>query len=228
MRIVLITLILATTLGGGVAYAWVYYGGFVGEGSTGIAFIEVYGDYAEVANRVEMMVHVPGVAENENRGDLLSLLSTILTEDIDDTERERLARIAFSHVDTMKKEIDQAQAGQAELYRVLQDLGNAAAQFRGLEAQDLAGTVVSQARERAELSSRITSILSETNDHTYAIVTQILEEKGSLSDEHVQAINAATTGAEDRFDDLTRLYNDLIQRRADVETSMQTFAEKVI
>jgi hypothetical protein len=228
MKAILFTIIFAGLLGGGATFAYLYYGGFSGEGSTGIAFIEVYGDYNEIATGVETLVHVPGVADNKDREDLEQLLNTILVDNITNEEREKLARVAFSHLDTIKKEIDQAQASQAQLYQVLQDLDVAAKQLHGLEAKGVAEEIVVTARERAEHSARITSILSETNDHTYAIITQILGAGGALSQSQIQSINDSTNAAESRYDTLSRLYDELVLKRTQVEQQVQQFANLVI
>jgi hypothetical protein len=228
MKAILFTILFAGLVGGSSAYFWLYYGGFAGEGSTGVAFIEIYGDYADVAKRVDVLVHVPGVADNPDRSELQSLLSTILVENITKDERERLSRIAFSHLDTVKKEIDQAQAAQAELYQVLQDLDTASKQFHGIEARGLADEIVQLARERAEQTARISSILSETNDHTYAIITKILGDGGELRPGHIQIINDSTTAAEERYDTLAELYDIHAKKRGELDARMQDFAKTVI
>jgi hypothetical protein len=220
---VLLTILIAILIGGGGAYAWRYYGGFGGEKGTAVAFVEAYGTYEEVSNEVERLVHLPGVANNDARAELLRLLSAILTESMEPGERETLARIAFTHLDTMKREIDAAQAAQARLYAVLQDFDNASRVFRGIELRTHASNIVLIARKRAELSARITSILSETNDHTYAIITRILADHGELTQEHIATINDATRQAEDRFATLEGLYYELVQKKKELEGAFTQF-----
>ena len=113
MKAAFITILLALLLGGGGTFLWVYYGGFAGEQSEAVAFIDIYGDYAEVAERVELLVHLPGTEGNSDRAELLNLLEAILTQDMAPQRREELARLAFSNLDTVKREIDAAQAAQA-------------------------------------------------------------------------------------------------------------------
>lgn len=227
MRILLIIL-LAAGIGGGVAYAWVYYGGFAGEKGTSIAFIDSYSEYDEIATEVEALVHLPGVGENADRAELLSLLNSILTETMSGTQRESLARIAFTHLDTIKKEIDAAQTAQARLYAVLQDFDNASRVFHGIELRRKADAIVALARKRAELSSRITSVLSETSEQTYAIVTRILADQGSLTQEHIIEINNATAEAEKRFATLEDLYQDLTLKKTELDAAFTDFAETAI
>jgi hypothetical protein len=227
MRI-FVTILIAVLIGGGGVYAWHYYGGFAGEKSTSVAFVEAYGEYAEVAGRVETLVHLPGTEGNSSRKELLSLLNTMLTENLTNEERESLARIAFTHLDTIKKEIDAAQALQATLYAVLQDFDNAARVFHGIELRTQAQHIVLIARKRAELSARITSILSETNDHTYAIITRILSEKGNLSGAHITEINDATRAAEERYATLEGLYKELVQNKTELDQQFAHFTQTAI
>jgi F0F1-type ATP synthase membrane subunit b/b' len=222
MRSVVLILV-AILLGGGATYAWLYYGGIGGEKATSVAFVESYGNYAEIADQVEAFVHVPGTEGNSDRQELLSLLNAMLTDTMADTEREGLARIAFTHLDTIKKEIDAAQSAQAKLYTVLQDFDNASRMFKGIELRTQASEIVALARTRAELSAHITSILSETNDHTYSIITRILADHGALTQEHITEINAATTMAEDRFATLEGLYTELIDKKQAMDQAFTVF-----
>ncbi len=222
MRAVLTTIIVAAILGSGGVFMWRYYGGFEGEQAAAVAFINVYGDYAEVAERVELLVHLPSVESNTDRAELFVLLESMLTEDMDVTRREELARLAFSNLDSLKKEIDSAQAMQAALYESLQKLDNAARVFRSIELQRRSSEIVAVARKRAELSARITSVQSEINEHAYAIITQVLADEGELTTEHINAINNATTLAEERYDTLRALHEELI---ADQERLTRLFKE---
>jgi hypothetical protein len=228
MRTIVLTILASALMGGGGVYAWRYYGGFVGEQQQVIAFIDAYGAYAEVAERVEVLVHLPGTQGNSDRAELLELLNSVLTGTIDSTRREELARLAFNNLTTLKKEIDGAQAAQALLYEELQKLDAASKVFSGIARQRDAADIVEQARKRAELSARITSILSEMNDHVYAIITRILEDRGELTSAHAQDINASTDAAEDRFDTLSGLYAELIDKRTDIEMNFTDFAKHAL
>ncbi len=228
MRAALITIVLAALLGGGGVYAWLYYGGFGGEKGTAVAFIDSYGAYAEVADQVDAYTHLPGTGDNVNRQELQSLLTSILTENMEDGHRAELARLAYADLDALKKEVDQAQAAQAKLYQVLQDLDNASRVFHGIDLRTKAAEIVTMARARTELSARITSVLSETNDQTYAIITRILSDNGALTDAHKTEINDATDEAEKRFDTLKQLYDQLIAKKADLDRSFQSFAHAAI
>ncbi len=225
MRI-LATILIATLLGAGATYAWRYYGGFAGEKGAAVAFVDAYGAYDEAATQVETLVHLPGAEGNDDRAELLALLSAILTEKMDDVKRESLARIAFTHLDTIKREIDAAQAGQARLYALLQDLDNASRVFRGIELRTAAEGVVQAARSRAEVAAHILSLLSDTNEHTYAIITRILAEHGALSSEHATAINAATAEAEERHNDTAALYDTLAAKHTELLRAREAFTER--
>jgi len=225
MRAILATIILATILGGGGVYAWHYYGGFTHEQSNVITFVDAYGAYAETADRVETLVHVPGTEGNTDRAELLLLLTTILTDPLTPTRREELARLAFNNLTALKKEIDGAQTAQAQLYEKLQDLDTASRAFRSIALQQKVNEVVALARKRAELTARITAILSEINDHTYAIVTRILADRGELTVEHIQTINTTTDFAEERFETLSSLYTELVQKHMELETRFTAFAQ---
>jgi len=228
MRSLLITIMFSLAIGAGGTYAWLYFGGFSGEKETAVAFVDAYGNYADIADRVETLVHVPTAGGNDSREELHKLLSTMLTDAMDTEKRESLARIAFVHLDTIKKEIDAAQAVQASLYQVLQDFDNAARSFSGIDLGRQSMAIVGIARKRAEISSRITSILSETNEQTYAIITRILAEKGALSPEHITEINAATADAEKRFDTLAELYAELVTKHEELERAFGDFIKDAI
>jgi len=228
MRTAIITILAAIFLGAGGTFLWLYYGGFEGEQATAVAFIDTYGDYAEVADQVESLVHLPGIENNNNRQELLDLLNAMLTQDMTATRRESLARLAYTNLDAIKKEIDAAQAAQAQLYIVLQDLDNASRVFRGIELRHQASDIVAMARKRAELTAHLTSVLSKTNDQTYAIITRILADNGELTQAHIQEINDATTKAEDRFDTLTELYKELIDLKQQIDESFTAFAVTAI
>jgi hypothetical protein len=216
MKGIILTLLVAALLGGGGTFLWKYYGGFSGEHGEVVAFINTYGEYVDVAEEVEFLVHLPGTEGNADRGELLALLEAILTKEMTAERRGELARLAFSNLDVLKKEIDAAQVAQAKLYEVLQDLDVAARSFTSMDLHARATEIVDLARKRAEVSSRITSILSEINDHTYAIITQILDDQGELTNSHITAINTSTTEAEERFDTLSALYEQLIDLREEV------------
>lgn len=228
MRTVILIILIAAFCGGGGAFLWLYYGGFGGERSSAVSFIEAYGDYAEIAERVEMLVHLPGTAGNSDRKELLAILDAILTQSMEAERRESLARLAYSNLDTIKKEIDAAQVAQAELYQVLQTLDNASRSFRSIELRNRVEEIVMLARKRAELSSRITSILSETNDTTSAIITRILGDGGELTQEHIRDINESTRSAEERFDMVTGLYDELISRKKELDKVFADFVAVAI
>lgn len=228
MRAVLVTIVGALLVGGGGTYLWLYYGGFDGERGTVVAFVDAYSTYAGIARDVETLVQVPGVKANTDREELLALLNAILTEPMEVTQRESLARIAFTHLDTLKKEIDAAQVAQARLYAALQDLDNAGRSFTGIVRAREASGLVARARERAELSARITALLAESNDHTYAIITRILADRGALTEEHMRVINGATDTAEERFDTTAQLYSDLTRVRGELEQSFTSFVASAL
>jgi len=181
----LIIILVALVLGGGGTFLWLYYGGFEGEKPQAVAFIDKYGEYNEVAEKVEFLVHLPGTENNTDREELLALLTTMLTEDIEPERRESLARLAYTNLDSLKKEIDAAQVAQADLYAILQEFDAVAKVFTSIELRNKAEEIVLLSRKRAELSARITSVLSETNEHSHAIITRILAEGGDLSQKHI-------------------------------------------
>lgn len=228
MKKIVITIIVALILGGGGTFLWLYYGGFGGESGTAVVFIDVYGEYAEIAEQVELLVNAPGVENNTDRAQLLTLLESILTKTMTPEKRDNLARLAYTNLDTLEKEIDAAQSAQATLYEKLQALDNASRNFSSIVLQKKAALVVSSARERAQLSAQITSILSEMNEQTHAIVTRILADKGKLSEEHIISINNATAEAQARFDTLEELYVDLRNKRKATEVAFKAFAKVAI
>jgi hypothetical protein len=227
MRI-LATLLFALLIGGGGTFLWLYYGGFEGEKSTAIAFIDVYGEYSAIANSVESLVHLPGTKGNTERSELLALLNSILTEDLEPERRATLARLAFANLDGIKKEIDSAQIAQAKLYQVLQDLDNASREFSSIELRGHVEEIVTMARKRAELSAHITSILSEINEQTYAIITRILADEGALSAEHVSSINSVTADAEKRFVLLEGLYVELVAKKEEMDKAFVQFTQQAL
>ncbi len=227
MRIIL-TILLATLLGGGGVYLWLYFGGFEAEQGKAIAFIDAYGNYAEIADTVEALTHLPGTEGNADRAELMTLLESVLTEGMEPERRDTLARLAFANLDNLKKEVDAAQASQAKLYQLLQDLDNASLVFRGVDLRTRTEAIVELARKRAELSARVTSILSETNEQTYTIITRILADKGELTQEHITEINNATAEAEKRFATLTDLYAELSAKKAELDIAFTAFASTAI
>lgn len=227
MRVLLI-LISAVVLGGGGTFLWFYYGGFEAERKEAILFIEKYGEYAEIAEQVESLVHLPGTEGNTNRAELLSLLESILTKDMTPEKRDQLARLAYANLDAIKREVDSAQVAQAELYEVLQDLDNISRTFSSIELRTHAVEVVGIARRRAELSARITSVLSETHEETQAIITRILAEDGRLTPEHITIINESTDNAERRFEILEDLYTELIEKKNEADALFVHFIETAI
>jgi len=227
MRFLLVT-ILAIAIGGGTAYAWLYYGGFAGEKEQAIAFIDVYGAYSEVVREVETLVHAPGTEGNNSRAELETLLTKILTEEMDAEHRYTLTELAKTHLDTLKGEVDRAQSAQAELYERLQELDNSARTFSGMQVREKADAVVQLARKRAELTARITSVLSETHDQTSAIIARILREQGELTQAHIQYINDITAKAEERHATLSELYTELsVGQRTQSET-FQSFVNTAL
>jgi hypothetical protein len=228
MKKIISIVIVAILLGGGGTFLWLYYGGFENEKNISMEFVEIYGDYLENVNKVEYFVHLPGTENNSDRSELLRLLNSILTEKLEPKRREELARIAFTNLDVLKKEVDSAQIYQANLYKVIQEMGNVSVKFSAVDLRNKAESIVMLARERAELSSRITSVLSEMNEQTYAIITRILEEKGKLTDEHIIAINNATDMAEERFHSLEVLYEKLLDKKNEMDKSFDEFVKTAI
>jgi len=222
MRI-LITLVFAIILGGGGTFLWLYYGGFEGEQGVSVAFVDYYVTYEQVATEVEQLVHLPGTEENIDRAELLTLLDSILTKDMEASQRANLAQLALTNLNAIKQEIDMAHIAQAKLYEVLQELDNASRIFSSLDLRNRAEKIVISARKRAELSANITSILSKNNEQTNAILTRILVDEGELSQTHITEINSATAETEKRFDVLEQLYTDLTAKKKEVEDAFATF-----
>ncbi|HCC04855.1 TPA: hypothetical protein DEP58_00940 [Patescibacteria group bacterium] len=222
MRI-FITLVLAILLGGGGTFLWLYYGGFEGEQEISVAFIDYYVDYEETALEVEQLVHLPGTEGNVDRAELLTLLDSILTKEMDAPHRANLAQLALTNLNTLKQEIDKAHTAQAKLYEVLQELDNASRIFSSIDLRTRAEKIVISARKRAELSANITSILSKNNEQTYAILARILVDEGELSQAHITELNSATAETEKRFSTLEQLYSELVVKKKEVEDMFATF-----
>lgn len=215
-------------LAGGATYAWLHYGGFGGDKGGAVAFIDAYSIYSETAAAVEGLVHQPSTEQNGSRVELQALLETILTEDIDAERRDTLARLAFKHLAVLRDEVDMAQSAQAELYEHMQQLDDAATRIRGTQQRTHADRVVDGARKRAELTARITSVLSETNDQTENIITTILRDGGALTDAHVMAINESTDKAEGRHATLTTLYAQLTEQQTLIDDSFAAFVDNAL
>ena len=228
MKALLTTIAFALILGGGSTFLWMYYGGFESEGSEAILFIDTYGEYAETAEAVEMLVNVPGTENNTARAELLNLLESILTKEMTPKKRDTLARLAYKNLTILEKEANAAQSAQAKLYEELQKLDTAAKQFHSIDLQKRANEVVRLARKRAELSARITAILSETNEQTHAIITRILAEKGVLTQAHIIEINDTTVEAQSRFDTLENLYTQLLEKKNEAEIAFSAFVQVAI
>jgi hypothetical protein len=228
MRAIFITIVVSALLGGGGVYAWHYFGGFEGEKTHAIAFINTYGDYAAIAREVEELVHLPGIEGNNDRAELERLLTSLLTETLTSSRREELARLAYNNLAVLRREVDTAQIKQAQLYTVLEELDTSSKLFTGAGIEKQAGDIVAGARKRAELSARITSVLSEMNEQTYAIITRILEDKGELTQEHAQYINETTAYAEERFSTLSGLYTELQQKTLETETKFTVFVHDAV
>lgn len=214
-------------LGCGFGY-WYYFGSLHGEPVAAVAFVEAYGEYNEHADQVEKLVHAPSAGNNPARQELLTLLNAILTTDMSEEDREDLARVAFANLDTLKREVDAAQTAQSKLYESLAGLDDASRTFRAYMFAEEARAIVDLARRRAELSTQITSNLSETGNHTYAIITRVIEEKGVLTESHIVDINAATDGAEKRFEQLNQLYRDLGDVRDELNARFTVFVQQAL
>ncbi len=227
MRTLFIILI-AILLGGGGTYLWVYYGGFDGERTSAIAFIDAYSTYDVAASRVEDMVHGPGTKRNPDRTNLLALLEKILTADISAEERSELARVAYGHLDSIQEGIADAKKVHGELYAIIQDLDNTSRIFHGVRAKEQAEKLVTLARERAETSARIIANLSETHEYTYAIITRVLEDGGELTDEHKNSINTITAEAESRHAALEEQYARSMEQSDALEIAFDQFVHDML
>lgn len=227
MRI-LATVLFATLLGGGSVFLWLYYGGGAGEREVAVVFIDQYVSYNEVATEVEQLVHLPGTEGNTNRSELYSLLDSILTKSMESAQRESLTRLALTNLTALKEEIDSAQISQAKVYQVLQDLDNASKAFSSIDLRTRALDIVTLSRKRAEISARITSILSENNEQILIILTRVLTDKGELTQEHISEINVVTADAEKRFETLEALYSELITKKEEVEVVFKNFIEAAL
>ncbi len=223
MRGIIIIIFVSTLLGGGGVYVWSQYGGVVPERAAAVQFIEAYGDYVEIADEVERLVHIPGNKGNDERTKLLGLLQSILTQDMDAERRGQLAQLALSNLGTIKDETHVAQAGQARLYVALQDLDTATRMFRSKDLRERTQNIVAMARRRAEASAHAMSVLAETNEQTQVILERIVQEGGALTYEHIVAINDATNDAEARFDMLRSLYDELLSQKESLDTEFKAF-----
>jgi hypothetical protein len=188
----------------------------------------VYGEYAERAHTVAELVHAPGLESNVNRAELELLLEEMLTKPMESESREAMARIAFEHIDILQTDIKTASEEQSKLYNLTQQLDNSARMFNGVKIRAQAGEIVVQTREQAEISARIVALLSYTYEHTYAIVTRILQDKGELTDAHKTAINTMTPEAEVRHSALKELYTEFSAKEARLSEMFGTFVEDAL
>ena len=198
------------------------------ERASAVHFIEVYGDYSEIADEVERLVHIPGNKDNDERAKLHGLLESVLTQDMDRERREQMARLALSNLSAIKGEVHAAQASQARLYITLQDLDTASRTFKSRDLRDRTKEMVVIARRRAEASAHIMSVLAETNEQTQGILERIIQENGDLSYQHIVEINDATVAAEERFDMLRALYEELVAERQVLQTRFHEFVAVAI
>lgn len=207
---------------------WHYYGGFAGDDAGAVMFINAYGEYADVAQRADALTHAPTVEENTSRSDLYASLAAMLTEAQADDVREVRARAAFAQLDQLKREVDAAQAAQADLLAAQEAMGEAARALKSARLRVRAQEIVEAAGVRSAVSAKITGLLSHANDESYAIITRVLEEKGALSQEHIIRINSITTAAETRHDELTAAYDELVRAEELIQSSFAAFVAEAL
>ncbi|NBD73425.1 hypothetical protein GVX82_00070 [Patescibacteria group bacterium] len=218
MRYVLIALVSVCAAAGGL---WVLTSE-QGTSEQTMAFIESYGTYRALAEEERALLARPGNEDAEVRARVHEHLTALLTGDL--TSAERLTRAEEAAEDLALQEETVAAIG-AVAPRVTAAREELAVQVADLPAplRPEARELVALLKERRVLVGRIADELAATHDQTAAIVARIIAEEGRLSPAHVAEINAGTSVAEERFDEVRRAYQELDTLSEEIDDHERAF-----
>ncbi len=224
MRTTLIGLLLALVgVCGGVYW---YFGGFSIEGGEKLAFIDAYATYYEESTEMEALIHSTSGSGSQDRQALFVLFSSILIEQLEPDVRLMKTKEALHHLAMIETSLRSAEERVRHVRGAIDDVGRATEEFSSQSTRAHARALVDLMSAHTELLERTLADLRGANDQTRSILTQVEQDEGILTDDHVISINETTSDAEARFDQLTRHFDELASLATRRNDTYQAFVDR--
>jgi hypothetical protein len=179
---------------------------FVLSKRTESAFVQKYRVYNELAAAHVNAAYIPAAGENPLRQELDSSLAHVLVDTaLNNAERRTLAQHGIELANQIELEIDDIGTKGADVDRAILDLEAE----NTLAATGAIGEVIELAKRRAAIINDIRGLSYRANYETTKIFQRVIDDDGTLTEEHVLALNRAVPEVEEQFDKRAGLYQEL-------------------
>jgi hypothetical protein len=156
-----------------------------------------------------LLLRLPAQGNNEIRQELDIILNQVLTGEMDDAARLRLAALGVEKGQGIKRTLEEILLEQEKNTEAFRSLKERARHVQGLRLRWTAARIVREAKEHQKLSLEVSKILQAMHAETQGIFEQIIADSGALTPELISRLNNSTAAAEVRFNRLGDLYRDL-------------------
>lgn len=167
---------------------------------------------------------LPGSGSNLSRQQLNTNLQIILTSDVSNQERLSIAKTSLLYSEDLQNQINNITKKTALLKTSVKELKQFSEIFYLQKGLLLSiETAIEKTGMYIERTQHTQKILSLMNKQSKDIFARIIEEKGSLSVEHINKLNEDIPFAEQNFDSLTEFYKDISKLQKEIHTSCNSF-----
>lgn len=160
-------------------------------------------------DRYESIIHIPGSGSNRSRHEVNSLLSYVLMGEMPNTERSEVSKKALNHIDVLDSQVSDITTGNSNFISQGDVLIESAKIVHGHQAEEYARNMTEVVDNRVLYIEELSTILLNMNTKTRSIFERVITDGGEMTDDHVRELNNHLNGAEQEYDRLSYIYNEL-------------------
>ena len=174
------------------------------------SFVRTFQAYEKSLLRSNKAVLTPSSQKNTPRQKLNRNLQSLLTENIEDTERISVSEESLLYVEEIYDQIVDAKKQVEILENSLRKLDSSLVSIhKNSSAKDIADGIIRHADIHYTKTSQIIDLLFSMNSDSLEIMERIIKEDGKLTQDHIIYLNDTIPEAEQNFDTLSLLYRDI-------------------
>jgi len=168
-----------------------------------------YHNYEKLSKEQENATYMPGADSNSIRQDLDRILSAVLTQNMENNERLKMAKEGMKLIKKLEAQIDLIGIKGEQLSGAVSKMEEAGSNLSDKEQKDYAEAIVQTAKEKLSISSDIRGLSYRANYHVVEIFKRIISDKGELTSSHIKFLNDKIPEVEEQFNKRSGLYDEL-------------------
>lgn len=180
-------------------------------------FVAVAEEYSVAYAKYEPVIHTPGSGSNRARRGVASLLNIVLMGDIENEQRIALSEQALGLVDVLDQQVDEITSKNQDILTHGAEVKAMSKQVHGYGASQHAEDIALLVDKRLLYIEEVADLLSQMNVQTRTVFERVIDDGGTMSDEHIMELNSQLSQAEEQYDRLSFIYTELANGNDDFE-----------